>query len=383
MVLIHGGGFWCGSGDSDHYGPDFLVDKDVILVTINYRLDAIGFLSLDTEEIPGNAGMKDQVAALRWVKSNISKFGGDPNNMTLFGESAGGASVSFHLISPMSKGLFKRAIVQSGVASCYWANAFEPRERAIALARKMGKQTSDDKELYEFFKALPVDQLVGQKPHVTLAEKSQIGLEIFFNVVNEKKFAENERFSCAYVNEALRNGIHDDVDVIFGYTGDEGLIGFVQHTLDDIIEKSNDFLESFVPRVIALNCPIKKQLEVGRKMKKFYYGNEVITKNNLDPLIQYFAMDMFTYDILQWVKRCALKNRNNVYLYKFNYWSERNNFQSILAPPEVTKGRKIACHAEDILYLFNTKNTKLDLKANSYKMIDNMTTLWTNFAKDG
>lgn len=135
MIFIHGGSFKSGSGNEEIYGPDFLVKNEVILVTINYRLGVFGFLSLQSKNIPGNAGMKDQVAALKWVKSNIENFGGDPNNITIFGESAGAASVSFHLISPLTKGLFKRAIIQSGSANCWWAQALEPRERAKALAR--------------------------------------------------------------------------------------------------------------------------------------------------------------------------------------------------------------------------------------------------------
>ena len=111
MVFIHGGGFKTGSGNDDEYGPDFLVSHGVILVTLNYRLEALGFLCLDTEDVPGNAGLKDQAAALRWVQNNIKNFGGDPNNVTLFGESAGSSSTSLHVISPMSKGLFKRAIL--------------------------------------------------------------------------------------------------------------------------------------------------------------------------------------------------------------------------------------------------------------------------------
>lgn len=114
MVLIHGGGYKTGSGNVNHYGPDFLVQHGVIVVTLNYRLEALGFLCLDNEDVPGNAGLKDQVAVLRWVQKNIVNFVGDPNNVTVFGESAGSASIGYHLVSPMSKGLFKRAIFMSG-----------------------------------------------------------------------------------------------------------------------------------------------------------------------------------------------------------------------------------------------------------------------------
>lgn len=117
MAYIHGGGFTYGSGNVESVGPDFLVPRGVILVTINYRLGALGFLSLQTPECPGNNGLKDQNLALRWIQKNISAFGGNPDNVTLFGESAGSVSVHYHLLSKLSRGLFHRAITQSGTAT--------------------------------------------------------------------------------------------------------------------------------------------------------------------------------------------------------------------------------------------------------------------------
>ena len=160
MFYIHGGGFRVGSGDDDAHGPQFLVRQGVIVITINYRLEVFGFLCLNTEDVPGNAGMKDQVQALRWVSKNIASFGGDSNNITIFGESAGGVSVSYHLMSPMTKGLFRRAICQSGVSLCYWGQAYRPRDRALALARNLGFFSEDDQELYDFFKNQPESTLI-------------------------------------------------------------------------------------------------------------------------------------------------------------------------------------------------------------------------------
>lgn len=91
MVWIHGGGFTSLSGNTDMFGPDYFMQKDVVLVTFNYRLGPIGFLSLKDPalEVPGNAGLKDQNFALKWVQRNIASFGGDPHNVTIFGESVG------------------------------------------------------------------------------------------------------------------------------------------------------------------------------------------------------------------------------------------------------------------------------------------------------
>ena len=117
MFWIHGGSFLFGSNTFDQYGPNqFMKDQNVILVTTNYRIGPIGFLSMGTEEVPGNAGFRDQNLALTWVHDYISNFGGDPNLVTIFGESCGSFSIHMHLISPLSRGLYRRAILQSSTA---------------------------------------------------------------------------------------------------------------------------------------------------------------------------------------------------------------------------------------------------------------------------
>jgi para-nitrobenzyl esterase len=119
MVWIYGGGFMVGSSSYPMYDGEALAQKGVVVVTVNYRLGIFGFMAHPalTKESPnhasGNYGFLDQVAALKWVRENIAGFGGDPNNVTIFGESAGAVSVAAHLVSPLSKGLFHRAILQS------------------------------------------------------------------------------------------------------------------------------------------------------------------------------------------------------------------------------------------------------------------------------
>ena len=115
LVWIHGGAFILGSGSFSLYGPDLLMKgNDIVVVSINYRLGLFGFLSLGTSDVPGNMGLLDQVMALKWIKRNIKSFGGDPNMVTIMGESAGSWSATYHMLSPLSKGLFHRVIAQSG-----------------------------------------------------------------------------------------------------------------------------------------------------------------------------------------------------------------------------------------------------------------------------
>ena len=112
MVYVHGGGFMIGSGAAPAFDGASFAHDGVVLVTVNYRLGAEGFLALPGEIT--NIGLRDQIAALHWVRDNIAAFGGNPDNVTVFGESAGGTSVAFLLRSPLAAGLFQRAIVQSG-----------------------------------------------------------------------------------------------------------------------------------------------------------------------------------------------------------------------------------------------------------------------------
>ena len=89
------------------------MEKNVVIVTINYRLGPLGFLSMGTEDVPGNAGLRDQVLALKWIQENIADFGGDPSLVTIFGESAGSLSVAAHIVSPLSNNLFNRSFLVS------------------------------------------------------------------------------------------------------------------------------------------------------------------------------------------------------------------------------------------------------------------------------
>jgi para-nitrobenzyl esterase len=140
MVWIHGGGL--NEGESDDFNPARLVAQGVIVVTLNYRLGALGFLAhpaLETEGHPAvNYGLLDQQAALRWVRDNIAGFGGDPRNVTLFGQSAGAQSVLSNLVSPGARGLFARAIEQSGAYALILPTLAQAEAQGTAFATQAG-----------------------------------------------------------------------------------------------------------------------------------------------------------------------------------------------------------------------------------------------------
>ena len=103
IVWIHGGAYIFGDGTEYMYGPLYYMAHDVIMVSVRYRLGPLGFLSLGTEDVPGNAGIRDQVLAMEWVQDNIARFGGNPDLVTIYGQSAGSFSSTYHLMSPLTK----------------------------------------------------------------------------------------------------------------------------------------------------------------------------------------------------------------------------------------------------------------------------------------
>lgn len=158
MVFIHGGGYQEGSSSEAFYGPDFLMNENIVLVTFNYRLGPCGFLSLGSDVIPKNVALKDQQFALKWVRENINNFGGDKNKVTIFGQSVGGASVHLHTLSFQSRKYFQRAILQSGIATdCNWAYAekgYNHEKQMFKLAENMGKNCTSLQELVAFLKTI-------------------------------------------------------------------------------------------------------------------------------------------------------------------------------------------------------------------------------------
>jgi carboxylesterase type B len=136
LVFFHAESFE--SGDASLYGPEKLLDKEMILVTLNYRLGVLGYLSTEDDHAPGNLALHDQRMALIWIKKNIQHFGGDPNRITIGGQGAGAANVFDHLLSRWSSGLFHAAILQSGSGLCSWAREREPFIFAKKVAQRVG-----------------------------------------------------------------------------------------------------------------------------------------------------------------------------------------------------------------------------------------------------
>ncbi|XP_068633808.1 juvenile hormone esterase-like [Battus philenor] len=390
MVFIHGGGFKSGSGNDDHYGPDFLLPHGVVLVTLNYRLDALGFLCLDTKEVPGNAGLKDQVAALEWVQRNINRFGGDPGNVTVVGESAGGASTALLAVAPRARGLLHRAIAMSGVPFCDWSVAFEPRRRAFAFGKLLGMETDDPETLLEFLQSVPVEKLVDTCPCVLASEefiKENLLKMYAFTPVIEKDFGV-DHFLTEDPEEMMRSGRANDVDVMLGYTSEEALIAIdlIKHSLTKSYDR---YPEMLVPKTIQLRCGARVVLRLADLIRKHYFGTREGGAGgaggagdvaDLRRFVRYASHSCFTHAVHKYA-RLLPRNGKRRYMYKFSCISERCIYGNRGLEYNIIG----ASHLDDLMHLFRARLHDLPLQAGSraHRMIQQTCTLFTNFCKFG
>ena len=240
MVWIHGGAFQLGSGTTDLYGPGRFMDEDVVIVEINYRVGTLGFLSTGDDVFPGNMGMWDQVLALKWVRDHIAAFGGDPDNVTIFGNSAGGISVSYLLVSPAASGLFHKAIVQSGPPNCNFCKSEKhPAYYARTLAGSFGcDPESTSEEIYACMSRLPSSQLI--KPPFPENEFEWLP-KIFKPIVDD--YAE-EPFLPGEPLELIERGEFSNVPLIIGSNRHEGQLFMLSKPKlqDYLLEKWNSYI---------------------------------------------------------------------------------------------------------------------------------------------
>ncbi|KAG5877338.1 hypothetical protein JTB14_030709 [Gonioctena quinquepunctata] len=213
MFYIYGGGFVKGASAIDFGGPHYLMESDVIVVAVNYRVGPFGFLSTGDTVIPGNYGLKDQQMGLRWVRDNIQSFGGDPEKVTIFGQSAGGASVTFQLLNKQSEGLFRAAIAESGTFLNPWSYQRDYKEFAYKLATTIDEnfnKNSSTQELLEFLRSVPATEIkAAAESFKEDVRNSQIVQGFFFTPVvepeHETAFEFVRKSICPFIRDDTNN----------------------------------------------------------------------------------------------------------------------------------------------------------------------------------
>jgi para-nitrobenzyl esterase len=346
MFWIHGGGFSMGAPlEPTYYGQE-LTHKGVIFVSIAYRLGVLGFLAhpdLSAEspnKVSGNYGLLDQIEALKWVQKNISAFGGDPNKVTIFGESAGAISVSMLCASPLAKGLFRGAISESG-------GSFGPvgNSRQDGIISLKGAENSGIK----FMKQLGVksiDEFRKMDPQ-----------EWFKNPSTRMSFWPN---ADGYVipddqYKLYEAGKYNNVNVIVGTNSDEGAM-FARPSEPDVYKKGIE--ERFG--------------DFAGKILEAFPGDT--KEQTITSTADIFTSTAFAWPSWAWARLQSRTGKSKVFMYYFNQQQPQAPFMSV-------KPRG-AQHAAEIKYVLKNIDTKTDSE-DDLKLSELMATYWTNFAKYG
>ncbi|XP_034413206.1 acetylcholinesterase isoform X2 [Cyclopterus lumpus] len=369
MVWIYGGGFYSGSSSLDVYDGRYLAHSEtVIVVSMNYRIGAFGFLALHgSSEAPGNVGLLDQRMALQWVQDNIHFFGGNPKQVTIFGESAGGASVGFHLLSPDSRPTFTRAILQSGVPNCPWASVSptEARRRATLLGKLVGCNGGNDTEMVDCLRVKTPQELIDQEWQVL--PLSALFRFSFVPVVDGEVLPDTPE-------AMLNSGNFKDTQILLGVNQDEGsyflLYGAPGFSKDnESLISREDFLEGVklsVPHAndIGLEAVVLQYtdwMDENNGVKNRDAMDDVVGDHNVICPLAHFA-------------RSYAQHSARVYLYLFDHRA------SNLAWPEWMG----VIHGYEIEFVFGLPLEKrLNYTLEEEKLSQRMMRYWANFARTG
>ncbi|XP_046426486.1 juvenile hormone esterase-like [Neodiprion fabricii] len=372
IFFIHGGAWVIGAGDMDDYlyGPDRIMDEDVIVVTINYRLGALGFLYLQ-DMIPGNMGMKDQSMALKLIQKNARSFGGDPNRIVIMGESAGGASAEFHTLNPESRKIMFGAIAQSGSALAPWAwtrpDVLNIRTRRLArLLRCPTKGQPGD--LLECLKRAHPAEIVRYQIFTDWSIL-QIPIGISFTPTAEPRETPNKFLDDCPRNLLIRlQDSRPKIPYLTGYNTVEGQF-FTKISVGLI----DSVLQSTVRRLAGLP---KEPTTVA------YLKTKPVLKQPTPKIVDSVIGEwQFKTPIID-SARHHYSGGSNVFLYHFSY-TGRNNFVRLFwdnsQPPT---------HMDELTYLFKGRGLfgKLPILENASPeaaVSQRLLRMWTNFAKTG
>lgn len=382
IVFIHPGGFYGFSGQSKLFGPQYILDKNIVLVTINYRLGSLGFISTGDSLLPGNLGLKDQVAALRWIQRNIAAFGGNPNSVTIVGHSAGSYSLLLHMLSPMSKNLFHKGIgMSAGLTS---TKPIPPHQKHLAVkqAELLNCPTNATDVMLACLKSKPVGDYIDTMSNFFEWYGDPI---LVWMPVIEPEVEGVERFLIDDPFKLIREGkILTEVPLIIGVNKDEfgGVV-----VLADEAEKRGDRIYEALEANWTTIAPISflyergtpKSLHISRELKKFYFGDKPISRETSDGLAHIYADTVIIFPSHRSAQLYARYSKQPVYYYDFTYqgrysfakWNDSTPYGVV--------------HHDDLQYLFFMQFMFpfLEPDAPEIPMLERYTSMWTNFAATG
>jgi para-nitrobenzyl esterase len=351
MVWIYGGGFVAGTTSEERQDGSRLAQQGVVVVSMNYRLGVFGFLvhpELAKESghnSAGNYGLMDQLAALRWVHDNIAAFGGDPGNVTIFGESAGSFSVSAQMASPLAKGLFQKAIGESGAAF---------HSRGLSFESLVSREETDVKVMNEKLgvstlaqlRALPAEKILD----AFVPPKSQ-GFDFGPDV--------DGYFLPEPVPAIFAAGKQNDVPLLAGWNHDEGSF------------------EMSAQKPTAESMKANAEKEFGDKASEFLKLYATDTEEQTVRSAEDFAGDSFiAFSTWDWLEAQSKTGKNPVYRYRFDLG---------LPSSDPKAQHLVAYHSAEIEYVFGQLDSKKGVpwRAEDRQLSEEMQKYWANFARSG
>ncbi|KAL5287117.1 CES2.2 family protein [Megaselia abdita] len=353
MIYIFGGGFFSGSADPGIVGPEFFMENgEVILVTIAYRLGPLGFLSTGDKEMPGNFGLKDQKTAIEFIKNNIYKFGGDPDLITVFGQSAGGVSTHLQVLAtPPHKKLFKHAIIMSGVATVpFGLLSTDPLEQARLQASFLGVSSFETLSTRQIAKALRqanASQLLQSGNNFKYFDVDP--LTVFIPVIEQPGTG---AFLTKDPMEIIKSGEYNKIPSMIGMVPNEGAVRSLSISENPSLkEKFNDNFDDLL--LMSLEFPDNSKDDYRLEQVVDYYFDGQHELNNLTS--QGFT-DMITdrgfyYPFFK-VKEVHRHDQNGapLYIYDFKYRGTLS-YSFLYAGNTNNYG---VVHCDDLIYLFNS-----------------------------
>ena len=346
------------------------------MVTVNYRLGPLGFLAMGTEAVPGNAGLRDQSMALTWVRENIANFGGDPDSVTLFGESAGSLSVAFHLLSPLSKGLFHRAILQSGTAIAPSWGKLSP-EYALMYSDMFSKALSCDQDEETLLCLQDQDIL----DILALTDMTDGSINDAWQPVPDIGFI-SDPFLPGDPEKLMESGqFNTEVEVILGTNLDEGIFMLLNVLFDPSLwEGFRNNFDIYGPKSlfnIGIAADITDEdVNKAHRIAEYYIGSiDNINEEHKQGMFDMYTDSLFLYGTHKTINYLT-KHGVTVYQYILAYEGHYSftQFYGI--------DSNGVCHADDLFYLWEPLFGLDDLSFSKDEELvrDVMTSSWTNFA---
>ncbi|CAH1229112.1 BCHE [Branchiostoma lanceolatum] len=359
MVWIYGGGFDTGSSALDLYDGRYLAATEgVLVVSMNYRLSTLGFAYTGTDDAPGNMGLTDQLLALQWLQDNIAAFGGDPGKVTIFGQSAGGMSAGYHLMSPESRDVFDRAIMQSGTALLteLLFSADDMYDNTKALAGSLGCPT--EQGLAAMMACLREQD----------AERLVAGYPPIYPVIDGSFIPENPA-------KALNDGQFKHSDILLGSNANEGMIFYILEGYPGFVDGSNSTVDKeLFLQIISLINPKMNKLAV--EAVSFQYtdwlrpGDGIMYRDALDTILT----DQSYVCPASGTARAHTRVGTTAYMYEFAH-------RSSISPYPNWAG---VLHGDDIPFVLGQPlNATLGYTAEEADLSRRMMRYWANFARTG